>query len=82
MLLSAGKFIEETNPGKDKWETLDVIPLVSLVGLIHCQPILHISKIMVHFYSTYETINQFAIGYMINPSLNCNKVYREQVEKF
>ena len=39
------------------------------------------SKIMVHCYSTDESINQFAIGYMINPSPNCNKVFREQVEK-
>ena len=52
-----------------------------LVGVNNCQPILHMSKIMVHCYSTDETINQFAIGYMINPSLNCNKVFRVQFEK-
>ena len=40
------------------------------------------SKIMVRCYSTDESINQFAIGCMINPSLKCNKVFREQVEKF
>ena len=68
-------------PGKDKWETLDVIPLIPLVGVNHRQPILHMSKIMVHCYSIDESINQFAIGYMINPSLNCKKVFREQVEK-
>ena len=38
-------------------------------------------KIMVHFNSKYESINQFAIGYMINPPLNYNNVFREQVEK-
>ena len=63
-------------PGKDKWETLDVILLMPLVGVNNCQPILHMSKIMVHCYSTDETINQFVIGYIINPSLNCNKVFR------
>ena len=36
---------------------------------------------MVHCYSTYETINKFTIGYMINPSLNCSKVFRLQVGK-
>ena len=36
---------------------------------------------MVHLHSAYERINQFAIGYMINPSLHVNKVFREQVEK-
>ena len=27
-------------------------------------------------------MNQFAIGYMIKPTLNVNKVFREQVENF
>ena len=53
-----------------------------LVGLNSRQHILHMSKIMVHCYYTDETINQFSIGYMINPSLNCNKVFRVKVEKF
>ena len=52
-----------------------------LVGVNHRQPILHMSKIMVHCYSKDETINQFEIGYMINHSLNCNKVFKIQVEK-
>ena len=36
---------------------------------------------MVHCYSTDEIINKFAIGCMINPLLNCNKIFIEQVEK-
>ena len=68
-------------PGKDKWETPAIIPLIPLVGVDHSQTILHMPKIMVHCYTTDETINQFAIGYMINPSLNCNKVFGIQVEK-
>ena len=51
-----------------------------LVGVNNSQPILNMSKIMVHCYSTNETINQFEIGSMIKPSLNCNKVCRVQVE--
>ena len=35
---------------------------------------------MAHCYSMDESMNQFAICYMINPSLNFNKVFREQVE--
>ena len=68
-------------PGKDKWETLPVIPLITLVGVNNCQPILHMSKIMIRYYSTDETINQFSIDCMINPSLDCNKVFSVQVEK-
>ena len=48
--------------GKDKQETLDVIPLMPLVGVNNRQPILHMYKIMLHCYSTDESINQFAIG--------------------
>ena len=66
-------------PGKDIWVTLDVIPLLILVGVNHRQPILHISKIMVHTYSIDDIINKFAIGYMTKPSLQFNKVSREQV---
>ena len=39
-------------------------------------------KIMVHIYYIDDSINQFAIGYMINPSLHVDKVFREKVEKF
>ena len=53
-----------------------------LVGVNHRQPILHMSMIMVHFYYIDETMNQFEIGYMINPSINCDKAFREKVEKF
>ena len=40
------------------------------------------SKRMVYIYTIDEQINQFEIGYMINPPLHVNKVFREQVEKF
>ena len=36
---------------------------------------------MVHYYYTYENINQFSIGYMINLSLKFNNAFRTQVEK-
>ena len=70
------------NSGKYKWRTLNVIPLISLVGINIRQPILHKSKTMVHCYSTDEIINTFTIGHIINPSLNCNKEFREQVRKW
>ena len=54
---------------------------MQLLGVNNRQPILHMSKIMVHWYFTDESINPFAIGYVIKPSLNCNKVFREQVKK-
>ena len=44
-----------------------IITLMPLVGVNHCQPILHMPKRMVNCYTMDETINQFAIGHMINP---------------
>ena len=57
-----------------------IIPLMTLVWVNNRQPILHMSKIMVHCYYTNETINKFANGYINNPSLNCNKVFIIKVE--
>ena len=52
---------------------------MSLVGLKLRQPILNMYKIIFHCYTIYETINLFAIGFMVNPSHNCNKVFRIKV---
>ena len=51
-----------------KRELLTVIPLMPIVGVNHRLRILHLSKRMVHIYSTEKTIHQFEIGYIINPS--------------
>ena len=51
-----------------------------IVGVNHCLPILYIYKIMVHFYTTENTIYLFAIGYMINPSIHFNKIFKTQIE--
>ena len=61
------------------WETNDFIPLFPLVGINYFQPIIQMPKIMVYIFTRYEQINQFTIGYMINPSLHINKMFREQV---
>ena len=45
-------------------------------------PMLNVSKMMVHIYTTGENIHQFEIGYMINPSLQFNKIFKTQVENF
>ena len=45
-------------------------------------PILHMSKRMVHIYIIEKTVHQSAIGYMINPSLYFNKIFKTQVNIF
>ena len=37
--------------------------------------------ILVYLFTTDKQINQFAIGYMIKPTLQVNTVFREQVKK-
>ena len=69
-------------PAKDKWELPAAIPLMQIVRVNHSLPILHLSKIMIHVYSIENTIHQFAISNMINPSLLINNVFRTQVPKF
>ena len=68
-------------PAKDKWEIPNIIPLISIVG-INCRiTILHMSKIMVHCYTTDENIHQSSIHCMINPSLKFNNALKTQVEE-
>ena len=38
------------------------------------------SKNFVYFHNTEEHINKCAIGYMVNPILYVNKLFKEQVE--
>ena len=42
-----------------------------------------IAYVQRNFYinTTKKRINLFAIGYMINPTLNVNRMFRDQVEK-
>ena len=54
---------------------------MTIVGVNHHQPIFHMSKVMVHCYTSDENINKFAIGYMINPSLKFNNAFRKKVGK-
>ena len=54
---------------------------MTIVGVNNSLPILHPSKIMVHIYTTGKTIHKFSTGYMINPSLHFNKMFKTQVEK-
>ena len=53
-----------------------------ILGVNSHLPILHMSKRMVHIYTTGKTIDKFVIGHMINPSLKFNNAFRTQVENF
>ena len=63
-------------------EYCDVIPLFLLLGVNPCLPLMNMSKICVYINSIEKHINEFEIGYMVNPTLNVKKEFREQVDKF
>ena len=61
---------------KINWELPAFITIMQIVGVNHRLPILHLSKRMVHIYSTEKSIHKFAIGYMINPYLHINRIFK------
>ena len=53
-----------------------------LLGVNHCQILLNMPKILVYNYTTEKCINQFVIGYMINPTLHVRRVPSQEVPFF
>ena len=51
-----------------------------LLGTNCLRPLLHMSKSYIWLEETNQFINEFSIGYMMNPNLNTNKAFREQVK--
>ena len=58
------------------------MPMQSLLGGNHRQPLLHMAKSLIWVEEIKQRIHEFSIGYMINPTLNINKAFKEQVTKF
>ena len=52
----------------------------SLLGTNHFLPLSHMAKSCIWLEETNQRINEFSIGYMMNPNLNMNKAFREQVK--
>ena len=55
--------------------------LLPLLGVNHCLPILYMSQNNMYMNSIGKRMNQFAIEYIVNPTLKINKVFSDQVEK-
>ena len=53
----------------------------SLLGDYHRLPLLHMAKHFIFLEETNQRINEFSIGYMMNPNLSINKAFKEQVTK-
>ena len=57
------------------------MPMQSFLGDNHCLPLFHMAKSFICIEETKECINKFLIGYMINPTLDIIKSFREKVNK-
>ena len=51
-----------------------------LLGTNHRLLLLHMAKSYIWLEETNQRLNEFSIGYMMNPNLSMNKVFREQVK--
>ena len=50
----------------------------SLLGTNHRLPLSHMAKSYIWIEETNERINDFSIGYMMNPNFSINKVFKKQ----
>ena len=65
---------------KDKWNQLNLIDIQYLLGNNHHLHLSHMTKSYIWLEETNQRINEFSIGYMMNPNFHENKVFREQVK--
>ena len=62
---------------KDNWNQLNIMDIQYLLGTNHRLPLLHMAKSYIWLVETKERINEFSIGYMINPKLITIKYFKE-----
>ena len=55
--------------------------MLPLLGVDHRLQLLYMAKRFIWLEETGKLINEFEIGYSINPGLHVNKAFRDQVEK-
>ena len=53
----------------------------SLLGNNHRLPLSYMAKSYIWLEETNQLINDFSIGYMMNPNLSINKTFKEKVTK-
>ena len=46
----------------------------------HCLPLSHMAKTYIWIEEKNQRINEFSIGYAMNPDLSINKAFKEQVK--
>ena len=76
----AVNYINEIIETKYKWNKLNLLNLQSMLGANFRMPLLHMSKSYIWLEETNQRINEFSIGYTMNPILNRNRAFKDQVK--
>ena len=78
-ILAVG-YKNKTIETKDKWNQINLLEIQSMLGTNCCGPLLHMANSYIWLEETNQRINEFSIGYIMNPNLNTNKAFRDQVK--
>ena len=78
-ILSVG-YKNKKNQTEDKWNQLNLMDIQSLLGTNHRLPLLHMDKSYIGIEETNQRINEFSIGYTMNPNLSMNKAFKEKLK--
>ena len=78
-ILAVG-YKNKTIKTQDKRNQLNHMDIQYLLGTNHRLPLSHMDQSYIWLEENNQRINEFSIGYMMNPDLNMNKVFREQVK--
>ena len=77
----AVNYKNKTIENKDKWNQLNLLDIKYMLGTNHFMPLSHMDKSYIWIEETNQRINEFSIGYMMNPNFHNNKAFREQVKR-
>ena len=65
---------------KDKWNQMNILDMQSMLGTNFRMPLVHMSKRYIWLEENNQRINELSIGYMMNPTLNRNIAFKDQVK--
>ena len=64
---------------KDKWNQIHLLSMDSVLGANCRIPLIHMSNRTFWIEETNQRINEFSFAYILNPHLNKNKSFKDQV---
>ena len=59
---------------------MNLLDIQSMLGTNCRMPLLHMSKSYIWIEEKNQRINEFSIGYIMNPTLNRNRAFKDQVK--